>query len=151
MAAESPPAPAVGVFDRREEMMLNIIRLVCLLVFSITMSCGCQGGEFKETFPDHAKGRDPHRTEHEKSAPSGKERPDYVPGQILVKFKQGTDDETIEAIQRELRLKTLKIVSRPNLYLMKILNGSSVESIMERLKDFQEVVYSEPNHVVTIQ
>ena len=131
--------------------MLNIIRFVCLLVFSITMSCASQGGEFKETFPDHAKGTGTHGTEHEKSAPSGKERPDYVPGQILVKFKQGTDEQTIEAIQRELRLKTLKIVSRPNLYLMKILNGSSVESIMERLKDFQEVVYSEPNHVVTIQ
>jgi len=82
-------------------------------------------------------------------APSGKEHKDYIPGQILVKFKVSTDTKAIEAIQRELHLKTIKIVSSPNLYLMKILDGSSVERTVERLRNYEEVKYSEPNYVRT--
>ncbi|MBW1677423.1 MAG: hypothetical protein JRJ79_12650 [Deltaproteobacteria bacterium] len=60
------------------------------------------------------------------------------------------DEHAIENIQRELSLKTIRVVHAPNLYLMKILNGSSVETIMERLKDFPEVAFSEPNYIVTM-
>jgi hypothetical protein len=33
---------------------------------------------------------------------------------------------------------------------MKILDGSSVESVMERLGKFKEVKYAEPNYIRTI-
>ena len=91
-----------------------------------------------------------HDREHQKLSPLHKEKKNYVPGEILIKFKEGTDAQTIKTIQGELHLKTIKIVSRPNLYLMKILDSSPVETIMERLKDFQDVAYSEPNYIVTV-
>jgi hypothetical protein len=56
-----------------------------------------------------------------------------------------------EAIQKEVHLETIRLVSKPNLYLMKILDGSSVESVMERLRNYEDVQYSEPNYIRTIQ
>ena len=41
---------------------------------------------------------------------------------IRVKFKDGTTDQAIAAIQRELHLETISIVSKANLYLIKILD-----------------------------
>jgi hypothetical protein len=71
-------------------------------------------------------------------------------GEILVKFKDGTDEKTIQAIQGELQLETIRLVSRPNLYLMKILDGSSDETVMQRLRNYEGVILSEQNYVVTI-
>ncbi len=87
--------------------------------------------------------------EHQKLVPLHKEKKNYVPGEILIKFRKETDEQAIETIQRKLHLTTIKIVSRPNLYLMKILDGSTVGEIMERVQDFQEIAYSEPNYIVT--
>ncbi len=130
--------------------MRYIIGLPCLMVFFFTISCVGQNGELKEKLANHVKVTEIQGTKNQKLVPLGKERHAYVPGEILIKFREGTDERTIEAIQRELHLETIRIVSRPNLYLMKILDGSSVERIMERLHDFQEVAYSEPNYVVTV-
>jgi hypothetical protein len=69
---------------------------------------------------------------------------------IRVKFKDGTTDQAIAAIQRELHLETISIVSKANLYLIKILDTSSVVSVMERLRHYKEVQYSEPNYIRTI-
>ena len=88
--------------------------------------------------------------ENAQMEPSRAQRGDYVPGQVLVKFKDGVDEQAVETIQRALSLKTIRIVRRPNLYLMKIMNGSSVEKIMDHLKDFPEVAYAEPNFLVTV-
>jgi hypothetical protein len=73
-----------------------------------------------------------------------------VPGQILVKFKQGTDQKAIEGIQKELALKTIRVVSKPYLYLMKITDGTLVEKMIIRLQDFDQVLYSEPNYIISI-
>ena len=71
---------------------------------------------------------------------------DYVPGEIIVKFKEGSGEDTIKAIEKELQLETIRLIFKPNLYLMKIQDGSSVEAAMERLQRYPEVVYSEPNY-----
>ena len=86
-----------------------------------------------------------------KSGPSGRKTEDHVPAQILVKFKEGTQEPTIEAIQRQLHLQTVRIISRPNLYLMKIQNGFSLQETIKRLQGFKAVEYAEPNYVRTIQ
>ena len=65
--------------------------------------------------------------------------------QILVKFREGTDAATIERIGRETGLRLLKVVSAPNLVLMSIVDGSSVDDARARLKAYPEVLYSEPN------
>jgi len=113
------------------------------------ISCADQGMKPKEKSLRHPQVTEMQEREQPKVAPSGIERKGYMPGQILVKFKDGTDTQVIVAIQRELHLKPIKIVSRPNLYLMKILDGSSVERTVERLRNYEEVKYSEPNYVRT--
>ncbi len=67
----------------------------------------------------------------------------------MVKFQAGTSEKTIQAITGELHLETIRIVSKPDLYLMKILDGSSVESVLERLHNLEEVEYAEPNYMRT--
>ena len=75
---------------------------------------------------------------------------DYVPGQVLVKFKDGIDKQAVETIQRALSLKTIRVLRRPNLFLMRIMDESSVDAVIERLRGFPEVAYAEPNYRVTV-
>ena len=75
----------------------------------------------------------------------------YAPGQVLVKFRDGTDAGTIARIQRELHLETVRVVSSPNLFLMRIVDQTSVEETVQRLQRYDEVVLAEPNYVRRIQ
>jgi hypothetical protein len=86
-----------------------------------------------------------------KSKPSKRKTEDHVSGQVLVKFKEGTEEQIVEAIQAELHLQTIRIIPRPNLYLMKIQNGLSVQETIKRLQEFKAVQYAEPNLIRTIQ
>jgi len=83
--------------------------------------------------------------------PSPGQRPSYVPGQVLVKFKDGVDEQSIQTIKEALSLESIRVVRRPNLFLMRIVSESSVEAVIERLRDFSEVSYAEPNYRVTVQ
>jgi hypothetical protein len=74
-----------------------------------------------------------------------------VPGQVFVKFKDGVDRQTIQTIKQALSLEKIRVVRRPDLLLMSIADGSSVEAVIERLRDFPEVSYAEPNYRVTVQ
>jgi hypothetical protein len=74
-----------------------------------------------------------------------------VTDQLLVKFREGTDASTIERIGREAGLKVLKAVSPPGLCLMSIVDGSSVDDAMTRLKAYPEVLYSEPNYTRSLK
>ena len=82
---------------------------------------------------------------------SPRQKQSYVPGQVLVKFKDGVDEQAIKTIKEAMSLETIRVVRRPNLFLMKIVNESSVEAVIERLCDFPEVSYAEPNYRVTAQ
>jgi hypothetical protein len=68
--------------------------------------------------------------------------------EILVKFKPGTDADTIEAIRAALNLEIMRKFSSPNLFLMKITDSSPVEAVIEKLKTYEAVKYAEPNYVV---
>jgi len=67
--------------------------------------------------------------------------------QVLVTFREGTDISTIERILREAGLEVLKVVSPPNLYLMRAGSGSALEDAIGRLKEYPEVLYAERNYV----
>jgi hypothetical protein len=54
---------------------------------------------------------------------------------------------SIDSIQEEMKLETIKIISKPNLYLMKILDRSSIEQVIDNLNKYSEVEYSEPNFI----
>ena len=69
-----------------------------------------------------------------------------VPNQVLVRFREGIDQSEIQRIQRETGVQILKAVSNNNLFLMKIMDGSSVEDAIRRLKAYSEILYAEPNY-----
>jgi hypothetical protein len=79
--------------------------------------------------------------------PEGQRQP-YVLNEVLVKFKPGVDGTAIERIRAALNLEIIRKFSSPNLYLMKITDGSSVEAVIEQLKTVEAVKYAEPNYVV---
>ena len=131
--------------------MRYIISFICLMIFLFSFSCKGQKSDLKgdlvnETNMSEAKG-----TKHRKLDPIGKESYNYIPGEILIKFKDGTDLQSIKTIQKRLGLRTIKVVPKLNIYRMKIENGSSVEEVMKRLQGFLEVEYSEPNYMVDFQ
>ena len=72
----------------------------------------------------------------------------YVPHEVLVKFNPDTDPQTIARIQEQLKLETIRKFGSPNLFLMKITDGATVEAVIKELKTYQAVKYAEPNYVV---
>jgi hypothetical protein len=72
----------------------------------------------------------------------------HVLDEVLVKFKPGTDADTIARIRAALNLEIIRKFSSPNLFLMKITDGSPVEAVIEQLKTNEAVKYAEPNYVV---
>jgi hypothetical protein len=125
--------------------------LQLLVIFFLTISCADGHLESQEKAASHPQAIEIQGSDQPKLSPGGGEIKNNVPGEILVKFRYGTTDQTKEAIQKEVHLETVRLVSKPNLYLMKILDGSSVESVMERLGKFKEVKYAEPNYIRTIR
>jgi len=121
--------------------------LQLLVIFLLTISCADRHPEAQEKAASHPQAIEIQGSEQPKLSPAGGETKNYVPGEILVKFRDGTTDQAKEAIQRKVHLETIRLISKPNLYLMKILDGSSVESVMERLGKFKEVKYAEPNYI----
>ena len=130
--------------------MRPISTLQLLVIFFLTISCADGHLESQEKAASHPQAIEIQGSDQPKLSPAGGEIHNYVLGEILVKFRDGTTDQTKEAVQKEVRLETIRIVSKPNLYLMKILDGSSVESVIERLRKFKEVKYAEPNYIRTI-
>ena len=126
----------------------NTLQMIVILLLII--SCADRHLEEQEKEASHPRAIGIQGGEQPKLSPEGGETKNYVPGEILVKFRDGTTDQTKKAIQKEVHLETIRIISKPNLYLMKILDGSSVESVMERLRNYEGVQYSEPNYIRTI-
>jgi hypothetical protein len=72
----------------------------------------------------------------------------YAPDEVLVKFKPEVDAKTITKIQKVLKLELIQKFSSPNLFLMKITDDASVETIIKRLDAYDAVKYAEPNYGV---
>ncbi len=130
--------------------MKHAIITCWFIVLLITVSCAGNATE-PESVAARPRGSTEGQCEKESTGLSKDKPSGHAPAQVLVRFKEGTQPQAIEAIQRELHLQTLRIVSKPNLYLMKILDGFSVREIVTRLKVFEAVEYAEPNYVRTAQ
>ena len=113
-----------------------VLILLSVLVF-ITVSC--QGN------PDAQPGLE--KTEAVNRGISGVKKQDYREGEVLVKFRSSVNRTEVEKLIKGLDLEIIKVVSAPNLYLLKILSDSTVLEIIERLRQFEEVEYSEPNYI----
>ena len=121
------------------------------VIFLVAVSCGGQGKEPQETTMKLAQGSHIQVAKDQQPVTSSGKRGNYVPGELLVKFVDGTDEGTIQAIQDRLQLQTIRIVSKSNLYLMKIMSDTSVEQMINLLQDLQAVTYAEPNYIRRIQ
>jgi hypothetical protein len=117
----------------------------------LTMSCTGSATPPEQHLTDVVQTGGVEGQERLKTSPSGRKTEDHVSAQVLVKFREGTEEQTIEAIQGALHLQTIRIIPRPNLYLMKIQDGFSVPETIERLQEFEAVEYAEPNLIRTIQ
>ena len=126
----------------------NALQMIVILFLII--SCADRHLEEQEKETSHSQAIGIQGSEQPKLSPAGGETKNYVPGEILVKFRDGTTDQMKEALQKEVHLQIIRIISKPDLYLMKILDGSSVENVMERLRNYEGVQYSEPNYIRTI-
>jgi len=76
------------------------------------------------------------------------QNPQIVADEVLVKFTPDARPEAINRIQAQLRLETVRKFRSPNLFLMKITDGTAVEAIIQKLKTYSSVEYAEPNYVV---
>jgi len=74
--------------------------------------------------------------------------PAYVPGQVLIKLRDGMDASALDFLSRELGLETIKPLALPGVYLMQIKGDDSVDSMVEKLKAYKMVEYGEPNYTL---
>jgi hypothetical protein len=71
----------------------------------------------------------------------------YVPGEVLVRFVEDADEETISAVEANYHVTVKKVLIPSRLYLMKITDGSTVQDLIERLRNNKAVKYAEPNYI----
>ena len=119
-----------------------------LIFFILPLACNGQNGNNNlksrnKTIESDIKSADRTGISKPQSQPQ-----QYVPHEVLVKFNPDTDPQTIVRIQAELKLEKVREFRSPNLFLMKITDGTSVAAIIEKLKTYEEVKYAEPNYVV---
>ncbi|MDX1707268.1 MAG: hypothetical protein R3274_01635 [Desulfobacterales bacterium] len=72
----------------------------------------------------------------------------YAPDEVLVKFEPETDAKIIVDILAEMKLETMHQFASPNLFLIKITDGATVEATIKRLSEYDAVKYAEPNYEV---
>ena len=117
----------------------NLTWVLILLSILAFTTVSCQGN------PDAQPGLE--KTEAVSKGISGVKKQDYREGEVLVKFRSGVNRSAIEKMIKGLDLEIIKVVSAPNLYLLRIPRDSTVPEIIERLRQFEEVEYSEPNYI----
>jgi hypothetical protein len=118
------------------------------LFIILVLACGNQAGNSSMQPGQNAPESGDRRTGQTGISLPEDRQQTYVPDEILVKFKTGTDDETVERIRAALNLETIRKFSSPNLFLMKITDGSTVETVIKDLNAYEAVSYAEPNYVV---
>jgi hypothetical protein len=80
----------------------------------------------------------------------GQKQQQFLPGEVLVKFKVGLTGEEIEAIREAYGLSLMKRIERIGVYRFKIPPGSTVGGIVDALNKHPHVEYAEPNYTVGI-
>ncbi len=75
----------------------------------------------------------------------------YIPGQILVKFKEGVSQEESKALHNRLGSTILKHFQKLNIDLVKIKRGLTVEEAIKLYQEDPNVAYAEPNYTRKMQ
>ena len=72
----------------------------------------------------------------------------YVPNQVLVKFKDGVSEERVTEIHNAVGTKIQDKILFGKIHLVLIVNGASVEDTIKEYAKFAEVEFAEPNYIV---
>ena len=120
---------------KRDFTLLFLLALFLFGSWSCSQMTGREAGERKELgetkMGQHASG-------------------DYIPKEVIVKFKDDVPEAEIERIAGSENLEIIKVLSR-RVYLFRITGGSSVSDTIEALKRRKEVEYAEPNYIQRVK
>jgi len=72
---------------------------------------------------------------------------DYVPGEVLVEFKEGVSEESIEAISKKFSLVFLEKVKGTSIYRFRLPGDKAVPEAVDILKRQNEVKTAQPNYI----
>lgn len=71
---------------------------------------------------------------------------DYVPGEVLVKFKDNVTKERIEEINGIIGTEVIGYFPSIGIYRVKIIGGKGVKGVIKEYLNFPDVEYAEPNY-----
>ena len=77
-------------------------------------------------------------------------QPQFVQGEVLVKFKSNVTGEGIDGILKACGLSLMKRIESIGVYRLKIPPGSTVMEMVDALNEYPQVEYAEPNYEVRI-
>jgi len=72
--------------------------------------------------------------------------PEYVPGQVLVKFHENVSGEKINQILSEQKAAIIKTLGKTGVYLVILPDNVEVVEAVDKLTSYPEVKYAEPNY-----
>jgi hypothetical protein len=71
---------------------------------------------------------------------------DYIPGEVLVKFKEGVSEERITAFSKKFSLVLLEKVKKTSIYRFRLTGDRTVPEAIDILKQQNEVKTAQPNY-----
>jgi len=125
----------------------RVIGLAILLISGLLMAEVPAGG--KGIVPFNQQADIPENPKECVKANQGKQ-PRFVPGEVLVKFKDGVTQEGIEDIQEKYGLSLIKRLGGTGVYRFKIPPDSTVQGVVQALHSDPRVEYAEPNYIMSI-
>ncbi len=78
-------------------------------------------------------------------------RPQYIPGEVLVKFKQGIDDSKKRNIHDKMDAEVLSEIRQIGVHKVKSKHGLSTEELINQYKNDPDVLFAEPNGIFHAQ
>ena len=87
----------------------------------------------------------------QKNEKDQEQRPQYIPGEVLVKFKQGVDDSKKKRTHDKMGAEVLSEIRQIGVHKVKSKQGKSTEELVQQYKNDPDVLYAEPNGLFYIQ
>lgn len=127
------------VFNRC--LIIGTILTAAVMLFAVA----CAGLQGKTAEQHEQVGSVPKLNNNELLQPS--QTTSYVQGEVLVRFAEATNEETIYAFEKYYHVTVKQVLIPARLYLIKITDGSTVQNLIDRLRTNEAIEYAEPNYL----
>lgn len=119
-------------------IMFTFFRRLILLECLIMLSTGCSGAPEQET-----------RTTMDPQVPSEASKPqgNYVPGELLVKFREQVSDADAAAAVEAGGGEMVRAVFDQQIFLIRYPSAWPIEQAIERFQSLAEIEWAEPNYI----